>query len=198
MGFWGTLIVCPDSVPLPQVPEVRALDQDVRRWAGSWRTGWQGWRIRGETPGDLPETLGGAGLVPMLSAEVMASDAAYVTGFGPAGGRWAAWLQFEAALGHYVPPPAPFDDEGEFIEADIDDPEAFPDYHRQLAETRQRLLTHAPGGRRAAEAAVAWARDCGLALPSTEAVHAVLTGREVFVEALVDDLVRLVGLVDGG
>jgi len=31
MGFWGTLIVCHADVPLPAVPEVRALDQAVER-----------------------------------------------------------------------------------------------------------------------------------------------------------------------
>ncbi|SCE77420.1 hypothetical protein GA0074695_1002 [Micromonospora viridifaciens] len=195
MGFWGTLVICRGAVALAELPVIRALGREAEPWAGPWRPGWRGWRIWGSTPEGLPGELATAGLAPLLTAQVLDSDAALVTGIDPAGGSWAGWLRLEAALGHLVPPPAPFDDEGNWIDVDIEDPAAFPAYHEELAETRARLLAAAPGGRATAEGAVAWAAGSGLPAPSVDAVLAVLASERVFVEEQVWELVRLLGPV---
>lgn len=194
MGYWGTLVVCRGDVDLPELPAVEALERQVERWATGWRNGWQGWNVR-HAPEDLPEVLATAGVQPLICAEILGSSGAYVTGFGATGERWACWLMFESALGYYVPPPAPdFDDDGNPCEIDLDDPVAFPEYHRELAETRQQLMADARGGLQAAEAALAWAAGCGLPTPSVDEVLAVLESDRAFAEDIFVDLLTRLGL----
>jgi hypothetical protein len=193
MGFWGTYVVlCSDEPPAQLLPAIAAL-KDAVPSNGPWNEGWQVWVVRdssGSLPEDLLEQLHAVTEAPVLLGRVLDSDAVHVVATGATARVWQAWLQLDGAMGFLLPPPAPFDEDDNYLGDDWSD----PNYEAQVERTRREILAQAPGGVAGASTAVVWARDAGLVPGTIEAVAGVLDGRETFAEDLFFELLKRVGL----
>ncbi|HEX5542617.1 MAG TPA: hypothetical protein VFX60_13840 [Micromonospora sp.] len=173
------------------LPDVPAFGEGQLCYDGL-ASGWQVTRVFANFS-DLPTyflaDLREATAAPVLAAEVLDSDAAFVTGLGLRTPPWGAWLQLEGALGHLVPPPAPFDEDGNCLGDDWTD----PDYEREVATIREEILAETPGGAVAAQAALAWAREAGLEPRSLEELTAAFNRTGGFVEDVFFALLDRIG-----
>jgi hypothetical protein len=193
MGFWGTYVVLrSDESPAQVLPAITALQGAVVR-DGSWDAGWRVWVVRdsaGSLPEDLLEQLHAVIQAPVLLGRVLDSSAVHVVATGPSVRLWEVWLQLESAMGYLLTPPAPFDDDDNYLGDDWRDPA----YEAQVEQTRREILTQAPGGEAGARSAEAWARDAGLGPDPIEAIADVLDSRETFAEDLFFQLLHRLGL----
>ncbi|BCJ55857.1 hypothetical protein Asp14428_73320 [Actinoplanes sp. NBRC 14428] len=153
--------------------------------------GWQVTRV-GVSSGDLPDTfltdlrdLTGA---PVLAADILDSDAAYVHAVGIDTPFWDTWLEPDGAISHFVLAAAPFDDDDNYLGDDWVDPE----WEGRAAEAKRKLLEETLTGAAAASAATAWAVEAGLTPDPIAAVVATLADVRTFAEeqffALLDRL----------
>jgi hypothetical protein len=115
---------------------------------------------------------------PVLTGRVLASSAVHVVAAGVSTLSWQVWLQLDSALAYLLVPPAPFDEDGNFLGEDWRDPA----YEAEVEQTRREMLAEAPGGVLGARSAIAWARDGGLVPDTIEAVAGILDGRQTFAE----------------
>jgi hypothetical protein len=86
--------------------------------------------------------------------------------------------------------PAPFDEQGNYLGGDWTD----PDYLVRAETCKQRILADAPGGRAAAEAAIAWAYEAGLRPLTAEEIMQTLRRNDTFVEEVFFALLNQLGL----
>ena len=193
MGFWGSFVVHRGAAPLgdllPEVAAVRDAEVLYDGVAGAWQIT-RMWA----SSGDLPETfltqLRDATGAPVLAADILDSDAAYVHALGARTPFWDTWLEIDGAIGHVLTPPAPFDEDDNYLGDDWVDPE----YEREAAATKERMLAETLTGAAAASAAVAWAAEAGL-MPATVAeVEAALGEEETFVEDQFFTLINRLGI----
>ncbi|MEV0134850.1 hypothetical protein AB0H83_41135 [Dactylosporangium sp. NPDC050688] len=193
MGFWGTYVVLrSDEPPAQMLPAIRTLQGAVSR-GGPWSAGWRVWIVHdpaGSLPDDLLEQLHAVIGAPVLLGRVLDSDAVHVVAAGTSAQPWSVWLQLDSAMGFLLPPPAPFDDDGNYLGDDWRDPA----YEAQVELTRGEILAQAPGGMAGARSAQAWARDAGLTPDTVEAITSVLDGHETFAEDLFLLLLQRLGL----
>ncbi|MEV4708139.1 hypothetical protein [Actinoplanes sp. NPDC049316] len=193
MGFWGSFVVRRGAAPLsellPGIKELRDTDpaDDIVR--GPWRIS-RLWASSGDLPDTFLTDLRDATAAPVLAADILDSDAAYVHAVGLRTPFWDTWLEIDGAVAHLVLPPSPFDDDGNFLGDDWVDPE----YEAEAAEAKQKMLAETFTGTAAAEAAVAWADEAGLnPSPATE-VAAALAREETFAESRFFALLGTLGL----
>ncbi|MER7279311.1 hypothetical protein ABT369_33215 [Dactylosporangium sp. NPDC000244] len=193
MGFWGTYVVLRSDEPPAQVlPAITAL-QGADSRDGAWSAGWRVWVVRdsaGSLPDDLLEQLHAVTGAPVLLGRVLDSSAVHVVATGTSVRLWEAWLQLKYAMGYLLDPPAPFDDDGNYLGDGWSDPA----YEAKVELTRSEILAQAPGGMAGASSAQAWARDAGLVPDAVEAIASVLDGRETFAEDLFLQLLQRLGL----
>ena len=189
MGFWGTFVVHHGERALGELLPHIAEFGEAELCAGGAPGGWQVTRVFCS----LDELTEGflAGLrdltaAPVLAADVLDSDAAFVTALGVQTGPWQTWLNLDAAMGYLVTPPAPFDENDNYLGDDWVDPE----YEREIAALKERILAESPGGEVAAARAIAWALDGGLDPGAADEVVAALGSDEGFVE---DQFFALIG-----
>ncbi|WP_203898749.1 hypothetical protein [Virgisporangium aliadipatigenens] len=180
MGFWGTFVVHRGARPLTgffaDLEPLRGAEP-----AGRPVEGWSVTRVfdsDGELPEDFLTRLRDVTDAPALTARVLDSSAAYVCAAGVDTPPWQVWLQLQYALGYLLAPPPPFDEDGNYLGPDWADPE----YEAASAALEERLRADAPGGVEGAGAAVAWAREAGLAPVSAEEVAALLDSENVLAE----------------
>jgi hypothetical protein len=174
---------------LPEVPGLRNGDLEYDQVSG----GWQATRIWASS-GDLPETfladLRDATGAPVLAADILNSDAAYVRALGVRTPFWDTWLDIDGAIAHSVSPPSPFDDDGNYLGDDWVDPR----YEAEAAAAKQDMLARTLSGTAAATAAVAWAREAGLSPAPVAAVEAALATTETFVEDQFFEVLNRLGI----
>jgi hypothetical protein len=127
---------------------------------------------------------------PVLTGRVLASSAVHVVAAGVSTLSWQVWLQLDSALAYLLVPPAPFDEDGNFLGEDWRDPA----YEAEVDQLRREIVAEAPGGLLGAHSAIAWARDAGLVPDTAEALAAILDGRQTFAEERFFELLRLLGL----
>ncbi|HEX8628675.1 MAG TPA: hypothetical protein VF755_10945 [Catenuloplanes sp.] len=181
MGFWGSFVVHRGEALvwdlLPEVPALHDGDLEYDQISG----GWQVTRIW-LSSGDLPDTfltdLRDATGAPVLAANILDSSTAYVHAVGVRTPFWDTWLNIDSAVGHSVLPASPFDEDGNYLGDDWEDPH----YEAEAAAAKQKMLAETLSGTAAATAAVAWARDAGLSAAPVAAVQAALATTETFVE----------------
>lgn len=193
MGFWGSFVVHRGEQLLADLmPGVETFGEAELCYDGV-AGGWQVTRVFARDhplPNGLLTDLRAATGAPVLAAYILDSDAAFVNALGQHTPGWQAWLNLDGALGHLAPPPAPFDEDGNYLGDDWRD----PDHEREVAVVREQMLADTPGGSAAAAAAVAWAAEAGLEPGSPEDVTALLAGEDVFVEDLFFALLNRLGL----
>jgi hypothetical protein len=193
MGFWGSFAVYRSSEPLTTLAAF--LPVEAEPCIGPWHTGWQVWRVHdreGDFFDQLTEHLSKTTGAPVMLGQVLDSDGVHVRGSGPASGQWQIWLHLDRALGHLCPPPAPFDEDDNYLGDDWTD----PDYEEDLTAERQRWAAVAPGGVTGAQRAIDLAVEAGLSPKPAEKVAAIIDGQAVFAEELFFDLLEALGFSD--
>ncbi len=178
MGFWGTFVVHKGepllSELLPEVEAFRHAELEFDRVSGDWQVT-RVFAPLEQLPTDLLARLRDATGAPVLAAEVMDSDGAFVRGLGKRT-EWKVWLQLDGAMGYLLTP-----HDGDTYEAEV-------------ADLRERILAETPGGAAAAAAAIEWAREASLEPAGLDEVTRVIDGHEVFVEDLFIALLNRLGL----
>jgi hypothetical protein len=192
MGFWGTFIVHRGQSLLEELlPGVDAFHHAQLCFDGV-NGDWQVTRVfagLADLPSDLLPRLRDATAAAVLAADVLDSDAALVVGLG-AQAEWRTWLQLDRAIGYFELPPAPFDEDDNYLGPDWTD----PTYEARAQACKQRLLAETHSGRAAADAAISWAQAASLHPSSAEDIAQTLERNEVFVEDLLFILLNKLGL----
>jgi hypothetical protein len=181
MGFWGALVVHRGEPLLAELLPDVAEFSDAELCYDGVSGGWQVTRVftgSARLPVDVLTRLRATTGAPVLAAEIIDSDAAFVSALGSRTPGWRAWLQVDRAIGFLLPPPAPFAEDGTFLGDDWRDPE----YERRADDLRAQILADVPGGSLAATAAVAWAGEAGLEPESVDVIAATLDGDAGLVE----------------
>jgi hypothetical protein len=154
--------------------------------------GWSLSRVGYDQPPDHLTRLRDDSGAPVLAAEILDSSAAYVEGLGLSSPDWHVWLQLDSAMAYLITPPAPFDDDDNYLGDDWSDPQ----YEREVADRKAQLLAAQPPD--PAASARAWALDAGLTPHHPDEVRRVLIAdRDTFVEDQFRDLLTAVGLKIG-
>ena len=194
MGFWGTYVVHRGEASLrdllPDVPQL--ADDDAvngERAAGGWQVA-QVWVPDLDLPGTLITDLRDATGAPVLAADILDSSTAYVHAVGVRTPFWDTWLNIDSAVGYTVLPQSPFDEDGNYLGDDWENPE----YPALAAATRQDMLARTLSGAAAAAAAVTWAQEAGLDPAPAPEVEATLAATEVFFEEQLYVLFQRLGL----
>lgn len=193
MGFWGTFVVHRDNRLLADLLSDIAAVGDAELCYDGVSGGWQVTRVLSrfdELPASFLADLRDLTGAPVLAADVLDSDAAFVTALGRHTSGWKAWLHLDAAIGYLAPPPAPFAEDGTYLGDDWSD----PDYDLAANAVKEQVLSQTPGGAAAAAAAMAWASEAGLKPGTVEQVTAALDGHELFVEDLFFALLNRLGI----
>jgi len=181
MGFWGSFVVHRGEALLwellPDVRELRDADLMYDRVGGEWQVS-RVWASSGDLPENFLTDLRDGTGAPVLAADILDSDAAYVHAIGVRTPFWDTWLEIDGAIGHVLPPPAPFDDDDNFLGDDWVDPE----YEREAAATKERMLAETLTAAAAASAALAWAAEAGLTPAPAAEIETALAEEEQFVE----------------
>jgi hypothetical protein len=191
VGFWGTFVMHRGEQLLWELlPEISELGDAELLHDGVG--GWQVTRVYASLdslPVDFLAKVRERTTAPVLAADVLDSDAAFVTALGRQTPGWQGWLQLDRALGHLVPPPSPFDEDGNHL----GDDRRSPDHEREVAAVKARILGETPGGLAAATAAVQWATEAGLQPGSRNEVREALTSEALLVEDVFFDLLNRLG-----
>jgi hypothetical protein len=193
MGFSGCFVVLRTEIAPTDLVSTRFdFVHDASDWeredTTEWLSGWRVWRYYGELPSGYPQALVEAASAPIVTAQVVHSDAARVEGFGLRTGRWAAWLMVGGAAPYFE---TAMDED--FDEGDLTEEEAREAYEQAERAVIERLLADAPGGAATAQQAVAWAEEGGFTA-SADAVLAALDGYRVFAEEAFFDLLTVLGV----
>jgi len=181
MGFWGTFVVHRGDRALGELLPHVAEFGEAELCAGGAPGGWQVTRVfcsLNELTEGFLTGLRDLTAAPVLAADVLDSDAAFVTALGVHTEPWQTWLNLDAAMGYLRAPPSPFDENDNYLGDDWVDPE----YEREIAALKGQILAESPGGEVAAARAVAWALDGGLTPGPAGEVLAALVTDEGFVE----------------
>ena len=176
MGFWGSYVFARSREDLSGLPEVQTLGGDVDL-ALRGDDGWQVLALHRANPvlaeAAVPALVAATG-APALVANVADSDFAHVIADTPAGVRWSAMLNRTMAAGYGFP-----------VDGGLDE---FGDLPGEL------LAEFAlPGVPEASASAVQWSAEGG-ALADLAAVTAALTANDTFVEDVILDLGRALGV----
>ena len=137
MGFWGTFVVHRGDRALGELLPHVAEFGEAELCAGGAPGGWQVTRVfcsLNELTEGFLTGLRDLTAAPVLAADVLDSDAAFVTALGVQTGPWQTWLNLDAAMGYLVTPPAPFDEDDNYLGDDWVDPE----YERGIAALKGR------------------------------------------------------------
>jgi hypothetical protein len=200
VGFWGTFVVCRSIASPPDL--VDGLEEvQIERCTGGWLDSlpspWAVWRVWA-TSAELAERtwrdLEVSSKGPVIACEVFDSDGARLDMFSDPSGHWMTYLNLRGVVSHRLLPPAPFDEDGNWLdEASIRTMNA--EYERAFEAECARLRAAVPTGLDAAERAVSWALDAGLAAPCpVSELAACFDHEELFVEDSFFELLACLGL----
>lgn len=193
VGFKGAYVVYRGDQPLTQLVGREPDFLDAESCEGPWYSDWQVWRVSGwpeDLPAGLLPRLRNAAEAPVLAGEFWDDSAVHVKGLGLRTPPWQVWLKIHGVLGYMLTPPAPFDDDDNFLGEDWTDPE----YEREVEQLRRRLLAEAPGGLEGAHKAVNWATEAGLQTLSLAEIAETIDRDEGFSKDIFDELLARLGV----
>lgn len=193
MGFKGAYVVYRGDQPLTQLVGREPDLLDAESCEGPWYSDWQVWRVFGwpeDLPADLLPRLRNAAKAPVLAGEFWDDSAVHVKGLGLLTPPWQVWLKIDDVPGYMLTPPAPFDEDDNFLGEDWNDPE----YEREVEQLRRRLLAAAPGGLEGAHKAVNWATEAGLQTLSLAEIAETIDRDEGFSRDIFDELLVRLGV----
>ncbi|GAA4509657.1 hypothetical protein GCM10023191_071100 [Actinoallomurus oryzae] len=193
VGFKGAYVVYRGDQPLTKLVGRGSDLLGAGSCEGPWYSDWQVWRVFGwpeDLPVDLLPELRNATKAPVLAGEFWDDSAVHVKGLGLRTPPWQVWLKLDGVLGYMLTPPAPFDEDDNFLGEDWTDPE----YEREVEQLRRRLLAAAPGGLEGAHKAVNWATEAGLQTLSPAEIAETIDRDEDFSQDIFDELLARLGV----
>jgi hypothetical protein len=203
VGFWGNFVVSRSTASprdLVDGLEDILVERCTEGWLDSLPAPWAVWRVWATSIQLAERTwrdLEVASKGPVIACEVFDSDGARLDMFSDPSGHWTTYLEVKGVVSHQLLPPAPFDVDGNWLD-DASIMKMNAEYEREFEAECARLRAAVPTGLAAAERALSWALDAGLAAPCPASELAARFEHEgLFVEDSFCELLACLGLRQG-